>query len=141
MLRGDSYHKSLALKGGIRMISVPPFLLKRLYVKGSLRNNEQGFQFELKNTLGAGYGTELLPLMLDGNELPKENSYFGLDSEEIPFSAISNERPFTLVMNKVITILVKGITLTEEPHKLGFNFVAQGLGKLGFEVTDVVTSA
>ena len=123
------------------MIIVPPFLVKRLYVEGSLRNNEQGFQFELKNTLGSGYGTELMPLMLDGNELPKENTYFGLDSEEIPFSAISNERPLTMAMNKVITILVKGTTLTEEPHQLGFNFVAQGLGKLSFEVTDVVTNA
>jgi len=51
------------------MISVPSFLLKRLYVKGSLRNNEQGFQFEMKNTPGSGYG----------NEVPKDSSYFILD--------------------------------------------------------------
>ncbi|MFQ6121550.1 MAG: hypothetical protein ACE5LA_00600 [Dehalococcoidales bacterium] len=122
------------------MITVPPFLLKRLYVRGSLRNNEQGFQFELKNTLGSGYGVELLPLTLDGNELPKGDSYFVLDSEEIPFSAVSKDRPFTLAMNKTSTILVKGTALSEEPHKIGFSFVAQGLGKLGFEVTDLVTS-
>ena len=43
-------------------------------------------------------------------------------------------------MNKVTKILVKGITLSEEPHKVGFSFVAQGLGKLDFEVADVVTN-
>lgn len=123
------------------MITVPSFLLKRLYVKGSLRNNDHGFQFELKNTLGSGYGNELLPLTLDGKELPKESSYFILDNEETPFSAIGKDKPFTLVMNKIATILVKGVTLPEGPHKIGFSFVAQGLGKLGFEVTDLVSSA
>jgi hydroxymethylglutaryl-CoA reductase (NADPH) len=123
------------------MISVPSFLLKRLYVKGSLRNNEQGFQFELKNTLGSGYGNELLPLTLDGKELPKESSYFILDAVETPFPAVSKETPFTLSMNKTLTILVKGVTLSAEPHKIGFSFVAEGLGKLGFEVTDIASNA
>lgn len=121
------------------MISVPSFLLKRLYVKGSLQNNEQGFQFQLKNTLGSGYGNELLPLTLDGKELPRESSYFVLDAEEVPFSAVSQERPFTLAMNKTITIVVKGVTLAEGAHRIGFSFVAQGLGKLSFEVTDLAS--
>ena len=122
------------------MISVPSFLLKRLYVKGSLRNNEQGFQFELKNTLGSGYGNELMPLTLDGEELPRENSYFTLDDEESSFSAVNKDKPFTLPMNKILTILVKGITLSEEPHKIGLGFVAEGLGKLDFEVTDIASN-
>lgn len=121
------------------MISVPSFLLKRLYVKGSLQNNEQGFQFQLKNTLGSGYGNELLPLTLDGKELPRESSYFVLDAEEVPFSAVSQERPFTLAMNKTITIVVKGVTLAEGAHRIGLSFVAQGLGKLSFEVTDLAS--
>lgn len=121
------------------MISVPSFLLKRLYIKGSLQNNEQGFQFQLKNTLGSGYGNELLPLTLDGKELPRESSYFVLDAEEVPFSAVSQERPFTLAMNKTLTIVVKGVTLAEGAHRIGFSFVAQGLGKLSFEVTDLVS--
>ena len=122
------------------MITVPSFLLKRLYVKGSLRNNDQGFQFELKNTLGSGYGTELLPLTLDGEELSRESSYVVLDGEETPFSAVSKDKPFTLAMNKTTVILIKGVSLSEEPHKIGFSFVVQGLGKLSFEVTDLVSS-
>ncbi len=123
------------------MILVPSFLLKRLYVKGSLRNYEQGFQLELKNTLGSGYGNELLPLTLDGKELSKESSYFISDAEEISFSAVSKDKPFTLAMNKTLTILVKGVTLSEGPHKISMSFVAEGLGKLGFDVTDMVSKA
>lgn len=123
------------------MITVPAFLLKRLYVKESLRNNDQGFQFELKNTLGSGYGNELLPLTLDGAELPRESSYLILDGEEVPFPTVSPDRPFTMAMNRTVTISVKGMTLSEGAHKIGFSFVAQGLGKLSFEVADLVSSA
>ena len=123
------------------MITVPSFLPKGLYVKASLRNNDQGFQFELKNTLGCGYGAEVLPLTLDGEELPKENSCFRTDAEEIPFAAVNRDRPLTLAMNKTSTILVKGVDLPEGPHKIGFGFVAQGLGKLSFEVIDLVSSS
>jgi len=54
------------------MVQVPPFLLRRLYVKGSLRNTPEGFQFQLKNTLGAGYAEKLLPLTIDGQEFEQE---------------------------------------------------------------------
>ena len=37
------------------MVTVPAFLLRRLYVKKSLRNTEDGFEFELRNRLGSGY--------------------------------------------------------------------------------------
>ena len=123
------------------MISVPPFLLKRLYVKGSLRNNEHGFQFELENKLGSGYGNELKPLTLNGQEIPLEDSSFLHDLHETSFSEVSKDRPFTLPMNKKLTIKVKGVTLTEGIHKIGVSFVAEGLGKLGFEVSDIAGAA
>lgn len=120
------------------MIKVPPFLLRRLYVKGSLRNSEQGFEFDLKNTLGSGYGVKLLPLILDGKGLPLENCCFLLDEKETPFEVVSEENPFTLPLNKVITIRVKGVTLSPGPHRIGFSFVVQGLGQLGFDFVDEI---
>jgi hydroxymethylglutaryl-CoA reductase (NADPH) len=119
------------------MIAVPSFLLKRLYVKGSLRNNQEGFQFDLRNTLGSGYGKELLPLALDGRELPKEDSYYLQDSLPVCFNSVSQEKPFTLAMNKNLTMLVKGVSLSKEPHKLKISFVAEGIGPLSFEVMDL----
>lgn len=121
------------------MISVPSFILRRLYVKQSLRNNSGGFQFELRNTLGSGYGVDIFPLTLDGKELPKADSFFIFDSQEVSFEIISKENPFTLPMNKSIRIIHKGVTLPEGVHKVGFSFSAQGLGKLGFEFSDTVS--
>ncbi len=121
------------------MITVPSFLLKRIYVKGSLRNNDTGFQFDLKNSLGSGYAKELHPLTVDGQEMPVDKSYFMLEGQEIGFKAVSAETPFTLAKNKASTMLVKETKLSEGVHKIGIGFVVQGIGKLQFEVTDTVT--
>ena len=47
-------------------MKVPGFLLRRLYVKGSLAATEGGFEFQICNRLGSGYARRLLPLTLDG---------------------------------------------------------------------------
>jgi hydroxymethylglutaryl-CoA reductase (NADPH) len=120
------------------MVQVPPFLLRRLYVKGSLHNTAEGLEFQLKNSLGAGYAQELLPLTIDGQELPKDDCFFSLGEEPIPFSAVDEATPFTLAMNKVTIITARGRRLEEGQHRIGMGFVVVGLGKMAFEVTDHV---
>ena len=44
------------------MVTIPSFLLRRLYVKGSLLNTDKGVQFQLLNKMGTGYARRLLPL-------------------------------------------------------------------------------
>ncbi len=120
------------------MIKVPGFLLRRLYVKGSLKNDADGFQFQIKNSLGSGYAKKVFPLMLDGEELSLESTSFIQDGHEVLLSAVSTDIPFTLPMNKSIAMIVKGVTLSDGPHKIGMSFEVQGLGKLRFDFTDLV---
>jgi hypothetical protein len=120
------------------MVQVPPFLLRRLYVKGSLHSTPDGFRFQLKNSLGAGYAQELLPLTIDGQELPKGDCYFSLGDELVSFSSVSEATPFTLAINKVTTITVRGHRLEEGQHRIGMGFEVVGLGRMAFEVTDHV---
>ena len=58
------------------MVSVPAFLLKRLYVKGSLTATADGFEFRVENKLGSGYSVEMMPVTLDGASFPKDQTYF-----------------------------------------------------------------
>lgn len=119
-------------------MQVPGFLLRRLYVKGSLRNETDGFAFDLKNSLGSGYAEQVLPLTLDGAEVPPDRASFSVDGECVPFPDVSSDRPFTLAMNKLVTIAVTGQTLDAGKHKLGIGFVVTGMGKMQFDVTDAV---
>lgn len=119
-------------------MQVPAFLLRRLYVKGSLRNENGGFAFDLKNSLGSGYAESVLPLTIDGVEVPITSASFVTDGEALAFPDVSPERPMTLGMNKLVTITVDGQTLSAGKHKIGIGFMVTGMGKMEFDVTDAI---
>lgn len=119
-------------------MQVPGFLLRRLYVKGSLRNANGGFEFDLKNTLGSGNAEQVLPLTLDDEELPVESTTFIADGAATPFDKVSAASPMTLGMNKTVTIAFAGRALPPGKHKLGIGFVVPGMGRLEFDVTDAI---
>lgn len=118
------------------MVTVPGFLLRRLYVKKSLRNTDSGFAFELLNRLGSGYSHGMHPVVLDGQELAAESTSFVLDGQETAFADVSEENTFTLPMNRSITVKVDGESLGPGPHKIGMGFEVPGLGALKFDFTD-----
>ncbi len=120
------------------MVSVPGFLLRRLYVKGSLKNATGGFEFQLKNDLGSGYAHKMWPLKVDGVEIPMESTFFFLDGREVAFSEVSKENTFSLAMRKNITIWVDKVELDPRPHKLEMSFDVPGLGTMRFDFTDIV---
>ena len=118
------------------MVSVPSFLLRRMYVKGSLRNDAGGFEFQLVNSLASGYAHKVWPLVLDGKEIPTDRTYLILDGKETPFSAISQENTFTLAVNKAITIWTDGVALEPGEHKIEMGFDVPGMGTVRFDFTD-----
>lgn len=120
------------------MVTVPAFLLRRLYVKGSLSNSKAGVEFQLLNRLGSGYARRLLPLTLDGREIPCENCSFSVDGDWFSFDKVSNDLPFTLDMNKVTTISIAGEHLDGGPHTINMGFEVAGLGVLQFDFRDVL---
>lgn len=120
------------------MVSVPGFLLRRLYQKGSLRNVDGGFEFRLVNRLGSGYAQGMAPIEVDGVESALESAVFILDGARTAFDMVSRENTFTLAMNKAIVVCVEGTTLTKGSHRIGMGFEVPGLGMLRFDFTDVV---
>ncbi|MCH8190790.1 MAG: hypothetical protein IIC80_05480 [Chloroflexi bacterium] len=119
-------------------MKVPAFLLKRLFVKGSLRNTSGGFEFKLKNQLGSGYAYGLLPLIVDGEEVPADRSTFSINGKTMTFTEVSKESPASLAMNKEATIAVEGQTLAPGAHKVKMGFIVTGLGELRFDLVDNV---
>ena len=120
------------------MVTVPGFLLRRLYVKQSLTNTEDGFQFELMNRLGSGYSHKVHPLTVDGAEIPIDSAEFDLEGTLIRFDHVTEQRTLTLAMNKTIVVRVSGTSLEPGAHKIGMGFDAPGLGTLSFDFTDTV---
>ena len=122
-------------------MQVPGFLLRRLYVKGILRSVNGGFEFDLKNSLGSGYAESVLPISVDGEDLPLTSTKFVVDGEGLGFDEVCAERPMTLAMNKTLTVAVDGGALPPGKHRIGIGFVVAGMGNLQFEVTDAIGGA
>jgi hypothetical protein len=123
------------------MPGVPAFILRRLYVKGSLENSGQGWRFTLRNSLGSGYAKQMLPLTLDGVEVPMPVTSFNLDGRVLTFDQVSDSSTFGRPMNRSILISVAGLPLTPGAHKIGMGFVVPGFGRIGFDFTDEVRVA
>ncbi len=123
------------------MVTVPGFLLRRLYVKQSLANTEDGFQFELMNRLGSGYSHKVLPLTVDGAEIPIDSAEFDLEGKPTRFDQVTEQSTLTLAMNKAIVVRVTGTRLEPGAHKIGMGFDVPGLGTLRFDFTDIVADA
>ena len=123
------------------MVTVPGFLLRRLYVKQSLANTEDGFQFELMNRLGSGYSHKVLPLTVDGAEIPIDSAEFDLEGKPTRFDQVTEQSTLTLAMNKAIAVRVTGTRLEPGAHKIGMGFDVPGLGTLRFDFTDIVADA
>ena len=120
------------------MVSVPGFLLRRLYVKGSLKNARVGFEFQLMNSLGSGYSTKVWPLKVDGDEIPAERTYFIINGKETPFSDVSPDNTFALEVNRAIIIWADVAPLQPGVHKVEMGFDVPGLGSLKFDFSDEV---
>ena len=119
------------------MISVPGFLLRRLYVKDSLRRDESGgFEFQLKNDLGSGYAYKIWPIKIDDIELTEDRAQFITDGKVTKFKEVSKNHTFTLGLNKIITVQILGFDLSSGPHKIEMGFDVPGIGTLRFDFTD-----
>lgn len=122
------------------MVSIPGFLLRKLYVRGTLENTGQGIAFRLRNTLGSGYAEKMLPVRLDGEEIPLARCFFWSGGKKRSFDQVSRADPFTLSLNQDIVVAVEDISLTPEPHTVGIGFRVPGFGELRFDFVDVPSS-
>ncbi len=117
---------------------VPPALLKKLYLKGSLANTGEGFSFKLKNTLAPGTITSFRGIEVDGKPCPLEDVYLITPGLERQAAEVGARKPFLLQINQEVTMLVKGVTLEPGPHRITVKVTTKEVGDLDIPVEDEV---
>ena len=117
-------------------MQVPAFLLRRLYVKGSLRQEGEDLLFELKNTLGSGYADRVLPLRIDGAEIPPADCLFIVEGEPRRFDSITEQAPMTLGLEHTLSVRAAGVRLAPGEHQIELGFIVTGMGEMRFDVKD-----
>jgi len=117
-------------------MQIPSFLLKKLYMKGSLENVDDGFQFKLKNSLSPGTGIGMDPLKINDTEYPLDATTITTGDEVINAADIAGGGTFSIKVGVEILIHVKGSQLPEGDHKIGISLETKEVGKLAFDVND-----
>jgi hypothetical protein len=122
------------------MPAIPPFVLKKLYVKGSLRTEKDGFALDLKNTIAPATITALTGLDVDGERLTQPLvTVTPPTGQPRATGDISVETPLPLPLNATIRLRVTGKALGPGLHKLTVHIVVQEVGPLEIPVADTLT--
>jgi hydroxymethylglutaryl-CoA reductase (NADPH) len=114
----------------------PPVLLAKLFVKGSLKNVEGGFEFKIKNIIDGATLVGMGPLGLDADSVTPANFSLIVGDKEIPAEAISRENPLPVRAFVEARIVVRGAPLAAGAHKINVVILTREAGKLQFSVTE-----
>ncbi len=122
------------------MAAIPSFILRKLYVKDSLRNTSGSCQLSFRNDITTGTVARFHSLEIDGVSYPPERLVaLTPDGKSHPALSISPEAPLPIPVGMVVTLCLMGLTLEPGEHHLRFCFRVQGVGDLEIEVTDSVS--
>ncbi len=119
-------------------MQIPSFLLKKLYVKGSLENVDDGFQFKIKNSLSPGTAISMDPFKINDTEYPLDVTTIRSEDEELAATALASGETFPIKVGVEIVIHIKGEQLPEGEHKIAVSLTTKEVGKLAFEVNDAL---
>lgn len=118
------------------MTVIPNFILKRLYVDGSLRHVKEGVAFDIKNTLGPGQITQLNNLMLGERIYGPERVTLEVDGQLVKGSDITGDNPATFMMHQVITVLIDDPDVPDGDYTLTLDLVSREAGQVALSVDD-----
>lgn len=121
------------------MPAIPPFVLKKLYVKGSMRAEGDGFALELKNSIAPGTITAFTGLDVDGQ--PVDSALINVvppGGEPRAMDEISDQAPLHFGIGATVTLHIAGKTLEPGPHELVIHVVVQEVGLLDIPVSDTL---
>jgi len=121
------------------MPAIPPFLLKKLYVKGSLRTEEDGFALDIQNVIAPGTITAFIGLDVDGQAMDlAQVTVIPPSGNPRSIGEISAQAALLFPVGAKVTLRVSGRTLEPGPHELVIHVVVQDVGPLDIPVSDTL---
>lgn len=116
----------------------PPFVLAKIYVQGSLKNTEKGFEFNLKNVVDSGTLVEFGPVTVDGTAYAAAAVTLVTGSSERGGDQVTRQNPMSVYVGSAFTVRVNGVALAAGEHAIKVSVLTREIGRLDFEVKDTV---
>lgn len=123
------------------MPAIPPALLRRLYVEGSLRNRTDGFEFTLRNRLAPSTILGLGPLAVDDRSVAQDVVQIQTKRNRRAITKVTDKALLDWPINSDIKLIVAGRALDPGTHRLAFSISLKEVGVLTLRVEDEPASA
>ncbi|MEW5720647.1 MAG: hydroxymethylglutaryl-CoA reductase [Chloroflexota bacterium] len=118
---------------------IPTFLLKKLYVQGSFKNTERGFQLALRNTLAPGTLIGVGAIQLDGRDIPRDQILIQVDEgAPVRASEVSFDAPRLFPLNATVTFRVEDQPLAPGAHRVNISVNTKEAGELKIDAEDSI---
>jgi hypothetical protein len=117
----------------------PSSMLAKLFVKGSLKNTENGFELKLKNIIDSGTLIGMGPVVVDEATYPPSACRVKVSDKEIGGDQLSRGAPLAVRAFAEILLRVQAEPLQPGEHTLTLQVFTNEAGKLQFSVTEPLT--
>lgn len=120
------------------MPNIPEFLLKALYVKGSLEATANGFRFDIRNELGPVRIIGANPLKVDQKPVPLDKCFFAHGETKASFPEVSAEQSVLMRKGESLTVQVEDYPLRRGRHTVAISVNVKDMGAVRFSISDQV---
>mgnify|MGYP005841970081 FL=1 len=117
---------------------IPSYMLKQVYVKGSLKNVEGGFEFALRNNIDSGTLIGLGPVTVDGTAYAPATITLKTPRGEYHGDQVNSHTPVYFGIGMQATLSVAGKPLPAGTHHLVLALLTAEAGSLEIDVTDTI---
>lgn len=117
---------------------IPSFLLAKLYVKGSLKNNDGGFEFALKNIVDSTLLIGIGPIAVGDQQYEGVAITMTLGDKIVTGAELSRQNPIPVRMGMPLQVAVAGAQLAPGAQRIAVAATTSDIGKIKFDINDVV---
>ena len=117
---------------------IPTYMLKRIYVEGSLKNVDCGFEFQMTNNIAPGTLTGLKKIEVDGKVIEADKIMVGKKEATMKASECSYQKPIYFNMGDVLVIRALGETLPPGKHDLVLTVSVAEIGNVNVPISDTI---
>ena len=102
---------TVARPGTLSPMRVPGFLVRQLYVAGSLRNHTGGFSLQARNSIGDGWLDGIGAIRVDGHDIPLADISATREGDPTVYRAIdvTPQTPVVFRRGDVVTFWIAGL--------------------------------
>ncbi len=117
---------------------VPSFLLAKLYVKGSLKNTDSGFEFALKNIIDSTMLIGIGPISVGEKNYEGDVITMQVADKTTNGAELSRSNSVPVRMGVPITVSIAGEKLVAGAQRVTVSATTSDIGKIKFDINDTV---